>query len=107
LSKKNIFNGNKAILTEKDEEEFMSRVGHLRTLPSGENFSEMQVALAMEEQGWNLLEINEKRITEGMNKITYVKIIDQMPIGTHKKPDKFKSSMAMDELNSVLKKNNW
>lgn len=105
LSKKNIFNGDKAILTERDEEEFMSRVGHLRSLPSGENFSDAQVELAMVEQGWNLLEINEKRTSENMGKITYVRIVDQMPIGTHKKPDKFKSSVAMNDLNLIINRN--
>jgi len=84
------------------ENSFTSRVGHLRRLSINEHFSEEQVKLAMDEQGWDLREINMQRKEKGLGEVTYVKIVDQLPLGISKKPDKFKSRMAMNDLNNIL-----
>jgi len=56
----------------------------------------------MDEQGWDLREINMQRKDKGLGEVTYVKIVDQLPLGISKKPDKFKSRMAMNDLNNIL-----
>ncbi|HPJ16892.1 MAG TPA: hypothetical protein PK639_01510 [Candidatus Woesebacteria bacterium] len=88
--------------TDNDRQTILKRVGHLRRLRENEEFSENQVVLAREEQGWDLTAINQYRFNHGLSKVTYVRIVDKQSKTENKKPDKFKAKTAMGLLNGKI-----
>jgi hypothetical protein len=84
------------------EKTFTRRIGHLRLLQPGEHFAADQVTLAQKEQGWDLIKINEEREKKGLRPQTYVRVVDKLPVGAHRPPDRFRAHTAMIDLNKIV-----
>ncbi len=95
---------------EELEKEYTTRVGHLRRLDPKESYSETQVQLAWEEQGWYLVQINELRERLNLPRVTYVRIVDRVSLGDTEEeatgrrmnPVGFKAQDAMVLLDGLL-----